>query len=95
MMQVRCRSQWGRKKKALLWMNRPGQMENEKAAKAKSKLDQVLPQAHHPKRKKLQMNGGDRRDEGEAVKERSVQDQRLQLAYLCRRKYHHEAIRRR
>ena len=95
MMQVRCRSQWGKKKKAPLQMNRPGQMANEQAAKAKSELDQGLPQAHCPKRKKLQMNGGDRRDEGEVVKERSVQDQGLQLAYLCQWKYHHEAIWRR
>ena len=95
MMQVRCRSQWGKKKKALLQMNRPGQMANEKAAKTKSKLDQGLPQAHHPKWKKPQMNGGDRRDEGEAVKERSMQDQGLQLAYLCQQKYCHKAIWRR
>ena len=58
-MQVKCRSQWGKKRKALLQMNRPGQMANEKAAKAKSKLDQGFPQEHHPKQKKLQMNGGD------------------------------------
>ena len=70
-------------------------MENEKAAKAKSELDQGLPQAHRPKWKKPQMNGGDRWDEGEAGKERSVQDQGLQLAYLCQRKYRHKAIRRR
>ena len=94
MMQVRCRSQWG-KKKAPLWMNRPGQMANEKAAKAKSKLDQGLPQEHRPKQKKPQMNGGDRRDKGEVVKERSMQDRGLKLAYLCQRKYRCKAIQRR
>ena len=67
----------------------------QKAPKAKSELDQGLPQEHHPEHKKLQMNGGDRRDEGEAVKERSMQDQGLQLAYLWQRKYCREAIRRR
>ena len=82
MMQVRCRSQWGRKKKAPLQMNRPGQMANETATKAKSKLDQGLPQEHRPKWKKLQMNRGDQRDKGEVVMERSMQDQGLQLAYL-------------
>ena len=70
-------------------------MANEKATKSKSELDQGLPQAHRPKLKKPQMNRGDQRDEGEAVKERSTQDRGLPLAYLCQWKYRHKAIQRR
>ena len=69
--------------------------EKRKAAKAKSELDQGAPQAHHPKQRKPQMNGGDQRDKGEVLKERSMQDRGLQLAHLCQQKYHCKAIQRR
>ena len=76
-------------------MNMPGKMANKKATKVKSELDQGLPQAHCPKQKKPQMNGGDQRDEGEVVKERSTQDRGLQLVHLCQQKYHCGVMQRR